>query len=109
MDTEKVDGETKETPAAKTAKACKIKDCKRSYRAKGYCDVHFKQWSQGKLTKARYKTCNFGVKKLKSNEKKECLKKIFKHGLCEDHYKAAYRKSEPAAAASAPSTTPAAS
>ena len=24
--------------------ACKIEKCKRPYRAKGYCNVHYKKW-----------------------------------------------------------------
>lgn len=73
-------------------KSCKIKGCKRPYRAKGYCNVHYQKWRRGGLEKPRYKTCNFGVNKLKRGEKKECLKKIFRGGLCEEHYQAAFNK-----------------
>jgi hypothetical protein len=106
VDTENVDVETKQTPAAKATKTCKVAGCKRPYQAKGYCTVHYHQWRQGKLPKPRYKTCNYGVKKLKANEKKECLKKIFRHGLCEEHFKAATQKQEPAPAP-APASPPA--
>ena len=76
---------------------CKIDGCKRPYRAKGYCNVHYQQWRRGTLAKARFKTCNLGVNKLKHGEKKECLKPIFKAGLCEDHYKAKFGKKTEAA------------
>lgn len=90
----------------KPVKSCKIKGCKRPYRAKGYCTVHYHDWRRGELPKARYQSCQFGVKKLKMNEKKECLKKVFRSGLCEDHYKAALAKRRGQTAAPAP--TPAA-
>lgn len=112
MATENVDVEAKETKAVQKAKACTISGCKRPYQAKGYCTVHYHQWRQGKLPKPRYKTCNYGVKKLKRNEKKECLKKIFKQGLCEEHFKAAFSKPEQAptpAPVPAPVPAPAAS
>ncbi|MFH1653761.1 MAG: hypothetical protein ABIE74_06865 [Pseudomonadota bacterium] len=60
-----------------TAKTCKIEGCKRAYRAKGYCNVHFRKWRRGEIeAKPRYKTC--------SEEK--CCKKIHRFGLCEQHY-----------------------
>ena len=37
---------------------CKVEGCKRTYRAKGYCNVHYKKWRRGELeAKPRYKTC----------------------------------------------------
>jgi hypothetical protein len=96
VDTENVDVKTEKTEASSAAKACKIAGCKRPYQAKGYCTVHYHQWRQGKLPKPRYKTCNYGVKKLKRNEKKECLKKIFRQGLCEEHFKASLSKQKEA-------------
>ena len=57
-------------------KKCKRKGCKRTYRAKGYCDLHYRKWRQGEYGKTRYKAC--------SNE--ECLDRSFKKGLCEKHY-----------------------
>jgi hypothetical protein len=77
---------------ADEAKACKIQGCKRSYRAKGYCQIHYRKWRQGELAKARFKTCNHGVNKLKKGEKKECLKPIFRSGLCSEHHGAKYGK-----------------
>ena len=56
---------------------CVMESCKRPYKAKGYCNVHYRQWRQGKLKKTRYKTCS----------QEECLKKVHLHSLCEEHYK----------------------
>jgi hypothetical protein len=56
---------------------CQTKGCKRPYRAKSYCNVHYKQWRQGKLGKGRYKICS----------KEECLQKRHEAGLCETHFK----------------------
>ncbi len=83
------------------AKVCKIKDCKRPYRAKGYCNVHYSQWRQGELPKKRYKTCNYGVKKLHRGEKKECLKPIYRRGLCQEHFQAQFGKKPAESQASA--------
>ncbi len=56
-------------------KACRVKGCKRPYRAKSYCNVHYRQWRHGKLGKARYKIC----------AKEECLGKRHAGSLCEKH------------------------
>ena len=69
---------------------CKSKDCKRPYRAKGHCNVHYKKWRQGELGKSRYKTC--------SNE--SCKKPMGKRGLCDAHYEA-WLKSRKGASAEA--------
>ena len=61
---------------------CSVKDCKRPYRAKGYCYFHFKKWRQGELPHSRYRTCS----------KAECRKNAVKHGLCEQHFNEAYKK-----------------
>jgi hypothetical protein len=89
-------------------KSCKVSGCKRPYRAKGFCNVHYAQWRKGKLPKSRYKTCHFGVNKLKRGEKKECLKPVFRRGLCEKHYQEASIKKESAPAAGAAAPAPAA-
>jgi len=78
---------------------CKVKDCKRPYRSKGYCVTHFKLWRSGNLAKKpRYKTCS----------EENCKKALFKFGYCEAHYQAwvASRKAESAPKA-APTPTPA--
>jgi len=82
---------------------CKIDGCKRPYRAKGYCRTHYQDWRRGELRKPRYKTCNQGVNKLKHGEKKECLKRIFRAGLCEAHYQARFAKGETKADKASPS------
>lgn len=68
--------------------SCKIKDCKRPYRAKGYCNVHYKKWRQGEYGKARYKTCG--------NE--GCRKPLHRFGMCAEHFEA-WTKSRQAAVA----------
>ena len=57
-------------------KTCTVKDCKRPYRAKGYCYFNFKKWRQGELPHPRYRTCS----------KAECRKRVLKAGLCEQHF-----------------------
>ncbi|MFO1462609.1 MAG: hypothetical protein U1F66_02455 [bacterium] len=76
------------------AKKCKAKDCKRPYRAKGYCNVHYKKWRQGELGKKRYKTCS----------QESCKKPMGKRGLCDAHYEAwlKSRKTAVAVAEAAP-------
>lgn len=63
-------------------KACTIANCKRPYRAKGYCYFHYKKWRQGELPHTRYRICS----------KAECRKKVEKGGLCAQHYGEAYGK-----------------
>jgi len=86
-------------------KKCSIANCKRPYRAKGYCDVHFKKWRAGEIEghKPRYKIC----------KEENCKKPMFKKGMCEQHFGAwaASKKGQPAEAAApaaAPAETPAA-
>ena len=82
-------------------KKCKVENCKRPYRAKGYCTVHYKKWRTGEYGKTRYKTCK--------NE--GCRKPMKRFGMCAEHYEAwmASRKGTATAAASpAPAEAPAA-
>lgn len=74
-----------------TEKSCKVEKCKRPYRAKGYCNVHYKKWRQGDFGKTRYKIC--------SNE--SCRKPMFSKGMCQQHFEAwsASKKGGEAAAA----------
>lgn len=58
-----------------TEKTCKQEACKRPYRAKGYCNVHYKAWRQGELPNTRYKTCS----------QADCLKAVAVHGRCAEH------------------------
>lgn len=85
---------------AKQEQKCKVENCKRPYRAKGYCTVHYKKWRNGEFGKARYKTCK--------NE--GCHKPMKAGGMCAEHHEAwvASRKgTASAAAASAPAPAPA--
>ena len=71
------------------SQACRVEKCKRPYRAKGYCTVHYKKWRRFELPKGRYKTC----------ATEGCRKKRFQRGLCEEHYKTVFGKKEEGAAA----------
>lgn len=53
------------TTLSREEKACKIKGCKRPYRAKGYCNVHYRRWRKGDLGSARHSTAG---KKKESDE-----------------------------------------
>jgi hypothetical protein len=72
-------------------KACTVGECKRPYRAKGYCFFHYKKWRQGELPHSRYRVCS----------KPECRVKVFKAGLCEKHFGEVYKSGQDAAAAPA--------
>ena len=56
---------------------CSVDGCKRPYRAKTYCNVHYSQWRRGEMEKhrARYKTCT----------KEGCRKPRAKGSLCAEH------------------------
>lgn len=88
-------------------KKCSVANCKRPYRSKGYCDVHFRKWRAGEIEghKTRYKTC----------KEENCKKPMFKKGMCEQHFgawAASKKGGQAEAAASAPApaegTSPAA-
>jgi len=72
--------------AARDTQHCKIKGCKRAYRAKGYCHTHYTQWRHGKYGMGRYKICRT----------MDCRKPkgLNRHGFCEDHYQSVYVKGE---------------
>jgi hypothetical protein len=78
------DEKQEEQPKRKLSKAeskCSVEGCKRPYRAKGYCNVHYKAWRHGEIEghHARYKTCS----------KEACRKPAGpKWGLCEEHFAA---------------------
>jgi hypothetical protein len=76
------------------ARACKIKGCKRVYRAKGYCRAHYKKWRQGEYGKKRFKPC----------KDQSCFKPMAmnRHGFCEDHFQNYYVKGIAQAKAPAP-------
>jgi hypothetical protein len=37
--------------------SCKAEACDKVVVGKGYCQRHYRQWRQGAMPKARYKTC----------------------------------------------------
>lgn len=82
-------------------KKCRVEGCKRPYRSKGYCNIHFHKWRRGEMPmKARYKTCS----------EENCKKALFRFGMCEAHHTAwiASKKGTPAvAAAPTPAEAPA--
>jgi len=57
------------------ARRCKIKGCKRPFRAKGYCVTHYKAWRRGELPRARYRRC----------KKEGCGKPMARRGYCAEH------------------------
>ena len=60
---------------------CTKEGCKRPYRAKGYCNVHYKAWRRGEMEdhRSRYRICT----------KEGCRKPRAALGsLCEEHGKA---------------------
>jgi hypothetical protein len=59
-------------------KTCKIEGCKKTYKAKGYCAVHYKKWRHAELPKPRYKICHM----------ENCRKPMLKGGKCKEHYEA---------------------
>ncbi len=68
--------QTVRTEASRADKHCKVEGCKRPYRAKEYCNVHYRVWRHGELPKGRYKICT----------KEGCRKPRFGQGsLCEEH------------------------
>ena len=66
----------KTTPSREDRK-CSKEGCKRPYRAKGYCNVHYATWRRGEMEahKARYKICS----------KEGCKKPAGGFGLCDEH------------------------
>jgi hypothetical protein len=76
------------TELPRDQKKCSMENCKRPYRAKGYCNVHYKLWRHHELPHGRYKICT----------KEGCRKPRAGQGsLCAEH------------SASGASSTPAAS
>jgi hypothetical protein len=83
---------TKRRPSKAESK-CSVEGCKRPFRAKSYCNVHYKAWRHGEIEghKSRYKTCS----------KEACKKPVSMWGLCDEHYKAKKGGGEEAAPATA--------
>jgi len=80
-DTEQQESKTEPSAAkrrlSRAASHCTIEGCKRPYRAKGYCVVHYSMWRRGEMEghKARYKTCT----------KEGCKKPRALGSLCAEH------------------------
>jgi hypothetical protein len=57
--------------------SCSVEGCKRPYRAKGYCNVHYRTWRRGEMEghTARYKICT----------KEGCRKPRAAGSLCAEH------------------------
>jgi hypothetical protein len=87
----KAEKTTKGTPPRATRK-CSVEGCKRPYRAKTYCVVHYNTWRRGEMEshKARYKACS----------KEGCKKPAGRWGQCDEHGKTGAAES----AAEAPAT-----
>lgn len=68
---------TEATETASDEHKCSVANCKRPYRAKGYCVTHYKLWRRGEVEghKARYKICS----------KEGCKKPAGRYGLCDEH------------------------
>jgi len=87
------------TTADPKSKQCKVEKCKRPYRAKGYCSVHYKKWRNGEFGLARYKTC----------KTEGCHKPMGKGGLCAEHFEALMKsRQKTASVTAAPAEAPAA-
>jgi hypothetical protein len=64
------------TEQSREDKKCSQENCKRPYRAKGLCIVHYRSWRHGNLPKGRYKICT----------KEGCRKPRTAQGsLCAEH------------------------
>src|SRR5262245_32991093 len=98
-DSKKSTPDHKHVKHASRKRACQVKGCKNEYRAKGYCNEHYRVWRSGAWGKARYEACS----------KEACNKPMSKEGLCEAHWSEKRGKQAPAAAAApaAPAAAPA--
>ncbi|MSP17644.1 MAG: vegetative protein [Myxococcales bacterium] len=56
-------------------KHCTQANCKRPYRAKGLCNMHYSKWRDGELPKGRYKICT----------KEGCRKPRALGSICAEH------------------------
>ena len=67
------------TRASRAESKCSIEGCKRPYRAKTYCNVHYRAWRHGEIEghTSRYKICT----------KEGCRKPRSLHGFCAEHAK----------------------
>ena len=76
MAEDQTEGQGVHTELPREQKKCRTEGCKRPYRAKDYCNVHYRLWRHGKLPKARYKICT----------KEGCRKpRAVPGSLCDEH------------------------
>ena len=75
-DAKKTEANHKHQKGVARKRECQVKGCKNEYRAKGYCDEHYKMWRKGAFGDAYYMTCS----------KEGCRKPMHKAGLCETHF-----------------------
>jgi hypothetical protein len=54
---------------------CQVSSCGEKYRAKGYCDRHYKMWRKGTFGDRRFNTCS----------KEACHGATVGEGLCQTH------------------------
>jgi hypothetical protein len=68
---------TLHTTPSREERKCSIEGCKRPYRAKSYCVVHYQNWRRGEMEnhKSRYKLCS----------KEGCKKPSGRWGMCDEH------------------------
>ena len=68
---------TTEKHLSREESTCSIDGCKRPYRAKNYCNVHYKAWRRGEVKghPGRYKICS----------KEACNKARVTGAFCAEH------------------------
>ena len=71
---------------------CKVEQCDKDVKAKGYCERHYAKWRKGKMGKPRHKNCHA----------ENCHKPISRRGFCQDHFVEKFTKKAAAAAAETP-------
>lgn len=79
---------------------CQVSGCKEKYRAKGYCDRHYRMWRRGLFGKAFYRRCA-------QKGDKKCTKPHFQAGLCKDHFEELQKKRAAKRGVAAPAAAPA--
>jgi hypothetical protein len=49
------EGQATKTTLSREEKKCSVDGCRRPYKAKGYCKVHYSKWRKGGFPKPRQK------------------------------------------------------
>ena len=78
-------------------RACQVSGCKEKYRAKGYCNRHYRMWRRGLFGKSYYSRCA-------QKGDKKCTKPSFQAGLCEEHFGELQKKRAAKRGVAAPAT-----